>query len=369
MAERTDWWLQALSETDVDLFNIPDTLEEPSISGTATTGAVEKRESECSKAGVPLPSGPVNVDDNISGHTSDCVVTPLSYFDKLSINGDTPLIDKQCLDDGNSDGKPPDGDGNGKPPDGNGDGKPPDGNSGGKLSNVEGSNGKEMDDQDDDDDQVQLDDFLSQLPTPPSTLPLLSSDREQDEDEEDEDKEVESAVLLTDLPDQTREEQSEEGDVSEALGQSEISKDVSDQSDDEEAAFDETLLQVGGAPPEVTAVEQEAGLCTPTKPSHQDPKSPSLTPGSEPQSPWSIKFPPSQPDLLPDHTSPHAYIEQASRLISKAVALESQEDYLESFELFKAGIDLLFNGVKGQLYLLCWHFVYICTSDCILPNQ
>lgn len=70
---------------------------------------------------------------------------------------------------------------------------------------------------------------------------------------------------------------------------------------------------------------------------------------SEPQSPWSVKFPPEHiSDSVPDHTLPDAYIEQASMLITKAIQLESQEDYHEAFDLFKAGVDLLLNGVQSM---------------------
>ena len=74
----------------------------------------------------------------------------------------------------------------------------------------------------------------------------------------------------------------------------------------------------------------------------------------DPQSPWSVKFPPQHiSDSVPDHTLPGAYIEQASMLITKAVQLESQEDYHEAFDLFKAGVDLLLNGVQSMwLYVL-----------------
>lgn len=69
----------------------------------------------------------------------------------------------------------------------------------------------------------------------------------------------------------------------------------------------------------------------------------------EPQSPWSVKFPPQHiSDSVPDHTLPDAYIEQASMLITKAIQLESQEDYHEAFDLFKAGVDLLLNGVQSM---------------------
>lgn len=69
----------------------------------------------------------------------------------------------------------------------------------------------------------------------------------------------------------------------------------------------------------------------------------------EPQSPWSVKFPPQLiSDSVPDHTLPDAYIEQATMLITKAIQLESQEDYHEAFDLFKAGVDLLLNGVQSM---------------------
>ena len=69
----------------------------------------------------------------------------------------------------------------------------------------------------------------------------------------------------------------------------------------------------------------------------------------DPQSPWSVKFPPQHIlDSVPDHTLPDAYIEQASLLITKAIQLESQEDYHEAFDLFKAGVDLLLNGVQSM---------------------
>lgn len=47
--------------------------------------------------------------------------------------------------------------------------------------------------------------------------------------------------------------------------------------------------------------------------------------------------------------SANAYILQAGRLIKKGLEYESSGEYQEAFDLFKAGVDLLLNGVQSKL--------------------
>lgn len=119
----------------------------------------------------------------------------------------------------------------------------------------------------------------------------------------------------------------------------EIRKDTATDFDEEASAL-EALIQVrerfdAAHPPSCSSQFAVADEQTPDNP--------------DPQSPWSVKFPPQHiSDSIPDYTLPDAYIEQASMLITKAIQLESQEDYHEAFDLLKAGIDLLLNGVQSM---------------------
>ena len=45
-----------------------------------------------------------------------------------------------------------------------------------------------------------------------------------------------------------------------------------------------------------------------------------------------------------------AYVVQAGRLITQALLYESQAEYDEAFDLLKAGVDVLLNGVQSE----CW---------------
>ena len=129
-----------------------------------------------------------------------------------------------------------------------------------------------------------------------------------------------------------------EGDQDSGPG-NEIGKDTATDFDEEASAL-EALIQVrerfdAAHPPSCSNQFGVADEQTPDIP--------------DPQSPWSVKFPPQHiSDSIPDHTLPDAYIEQASMLITKAIQLESQEDYHEAFDLFKAGVDLLLNGVQSM---------------------
>ena len=40
---------------------------------------------------------------------------------------------------------------------------------------------------------------------------------------------------------------------------------------------------------------------------------------------------------------------QAGRLITQALAYEGSGDYEEAFDLYKAGVDLLLNGVQSEV--------------------
>ena len=43
-----------------------------------------------------------------------------------------------------------------------------------------------------------------------------------------------------------------------------------------------------------------------------------------------------------------AYVVQAGRLISKALVFEREKEFDEAFDLFKAGVDVLLNGVQSE---------------------
>ncbi len=57
--------------------------------------------------------------------------------------------------------------------------------------------------------------------------------------------------------------------------------------------------------------------------------------------------------MLPRRVSPSAqresaYAVQAGRLIAQALEYESLGDYEEAFDLMKAGVDVLLNGVQSE---------------------
>ena len=43
-----------------------------------------------------------------------------------------------------------------------------------------------------------------------------------------------------------------------------------------------------------------------------------------------------------------AYVVQAGRLIKQALSYERNAEYQEAFDLFKAGVDVLLNGVQSE---------------------
>ena len=43
-----------------------------------------------------------------------------------------------------------------------------------------------------------------------------------------------------------------------------------------------------------------------------------------------------------------AYVVQAGRLIKQALGYERNTEYQEAFDLFKAGVDVLLNGVQSE---------------------
>ena len=51
-----------------------------------------------------------------------------------------------------------------------------------------------------------------------------------------------------------------------------------------------------------------------------------------------------------------AYVVQAGRLIKQALSYERNAEYQEAFDLFKAGVDVLLNGVQSEWFITC-----ICT--------
>ena len=58
---------------------------------------------------------------------------------------------------------------------------------------------------------------------------------------------------------------------------------------------------------------------------------------------------PPQREANPRLKDKNAYVIQASKLISRALQYEQQEEYQEAFDLLKAGVDLLLNGVQSKL--------------------
>ena len=174
----------------------------------------------------------------------------------------------------------------------------------GSFNRHEGSNCVTADEFEDGEGSLDTDPFLK-FPIPPSYVP------HSDEGEEDQDS---------------------------GPGK-EIRKDTATDFDEEASAL-EALIQV----------RERFDAAHPLSCSNQFGVTDEQTPDiPDPQSPWSVKFPPQHIcDSIPDHTLPDAYIEQASMLITKAIQLESQEDYHEAFDLLKAGVDLLLNGVQSM---------------------
>ena len=57
---------------------------------------------------------------------------------------------------------------------------------------------------------------------------------------------------------------------------------------------------------------------------------------------------PPQREANPRLKDKNAYVIQASKLIGRALQYEQQEEYQEAFDLLKAGVDLLLNGVQSK---------------------
>lgn len=58
---------------------------------------------------------------------------------------------------------------------------------------------------------------------------------------------------------------------------------------------------------------------------------------------------PAQRHSSPSASDKGAYVVQAGRLITQALAYEGSGDYEEAFDLYKAGVDLLLNGVQSEV--------------------
>jgi len=64
-----------------------------------------------------------------------------------------------------------------------------------------------------------------------------------------------------------------------------------------------------------------------------------------------------------------AYAVQAGRLIAQALESESQGDYEEAFDLMKAGVDVLLNGVQSELVpSTCCRFNFLTNFQVIFKN-
>ena len=67
-----------------------------------------------------------------------------------------------------------------------------------------------------------------------------------------------------------------------------------------------------------------------------------------------------------------AYVVQAGRLIKQALSYERNTEYQEAFDLFKAGVDVLLNGVQSE-YNYLWYasliqhlqYMYMCMYTCM----
>ena len=51
---------------------------------------------------------------------------------------------------------------------------------------------------------------------------------------------------------------------------------------------------------------------------------------------------------------------QAGRLIKQALSYERNAEYQEAFDLFKAGVDVLLNGVQSEWFIQSWYmYMYL----------
>ena len=55
-----------------------------------------------------------------------------------------------------------------------------------------------------------------------------------------------------------------------------------------------------------------------------------------------------------------AYVVQAGRLIKQALSYEKNAEYQEAFDLFKAGVDVLLNGVQSEWFIPCTGMLFLC---------
>lgn len=51
---------------------------------------------------------------------------------------------------------------------------------------------------------------------------------------------------------------------------------------------------------------------------------------------------------------------QAGRLINQALGFEQKKEYEEAFDLFKAGVDVLLNGVQSEYSVCLVHSTVAC---------
>jgi hypothetical protein len=58
-----------------------------------------------------------------------------------------------------------------------------------------------------------------------------------------------------------------------------------------------------------------------------------------------------------------AYVVQAGRLIKQALSYERNAEYQEAFDLFKAGVDVLLNGVQSECFIPCTLYMYLVVKD------
>ena len=74
---------------------------------------------------------------------------------------------------------------------------------------------------------------------------------------------------------------------------------------------------------------------------------------------------PGQQYTSPSLRNQKAYMVQAGRLITQALGYEGTGDYEEAFDLYKAGVDVLLNGVqsKGTCSCRLAYFTYLILPD------
>ena len=327
-----DWWSQALNHADIDVFDLNSLDDHTSDNKTDIKNIGDlKTPSQLTQLEIndnlpnPTDSNPSNnTEDQLSStpqNTTD-IHEPCVKGTDVDVNSDLERDETACQQESSSANKTD--------------------NTGSCKQGLDPVNDREendpasceqepTEDSNKEDDDSDLDDFLLKLPVPPTTIPSFDDDDDDDDDDNDEDISV---------------------DDDECKGEDDKEK----SSEQVELDSREEMEVLNKLLDSQTSLSME--IEEPLTPARSD--CPSDV--SDPQSPWSVKFPPLPPQAPHlDHTHPDAYIEQASRLITKAIELESSKEYHDAFDLFKAGVDLLLNGVKGTMVMFTSGYGVWCT--------